>query len=141
MEQTAEHTAKADTKILLVTMARSSYLAADALGQLHLEYPANVYIIKTLYPGILPSYFYIESFEKGMDGIIIAAAGADCPIEESYKQLSENVKNAHAIMTKKEMNAKRLRLTAICSVCTTSLLKEINQMSEFIAKEKQEGRL
>jgi F420-non-reducing hydrogenase iron-sulfur subunit len=141
MKQTFETASKAKPKILLVAMARSSYLAADALGQLHLEYPASVYIIKTLYPGILPSYFYVETFLKGMDGIIIAAAGADCPIEESYKQLATNVQKAHEVMTQKEMNVKRLRLTAICSVCTTALLKEINQMSEFITKEKQEGKL
>ena len=128
------------TKILLVTMARSSYLAADALGQLHLEYPAGVYIIKTLYPGILPASFYVESILKGIDGIIIAAAGADCPIEESYKQLAANVKKAHEILTQKNMSVKRLRLTAICSVCTTALLKEINQMVELIAIENREGR-
>ena len=82
-------------KILLITMARSSSLAADALGQLHLEYPANVYVMKTLYPGILPPYFYVDTLKKGISGIIIAAAGADCPIEMSYSQLSDNVKIAH----------------------------------------------
>ncbi len=128
-------------KILLITMARSSYLATDALGQLHLNYPAGVYVIKALYPGIFPPYFYIDSLEKGIDGIIIAAAGADCPIEDSYKQLSDNVKKAHAILTEKKISVKRLRLTAICSVCTNALLKEINNMSDFITKEKQEGRL
>lgn len=132
---------KTKAKILLITMARSSYLAADALGQLHMEYSADVYIIKTLYPGILPAYFYLDSFQKGIDGIIVAAAGADCPIEDSYKQLSENIKQAHASMTEKTMNVKRLRLTAICSVCTNALLKEINQMSELINKEKLEGKL
>lgn len=122
-------------------MARSSYLAADALGQLHLEYPAGVYVIKTLYPGILPPYFYIDTLKKGMDAIIIAAAGSDCPIEASYKQLAENVKKAYEELTKLSINVKRLRLTAICSVCTNALLKEINNMSEFITKEKQDGRL
>ncbi|HRU38692.1 MAG TPA: hydrogenase iron-sulfur subunit [Candidatus Goldiibacteriota bacterium] len=141
MEKTPDIQAKVKNKILLVTMARSSYLAADALGQLHLEYPADVYIIKTLYPGILPSYFYLDSLDKGIDGIIIAAAGADCPVEESYKQLAENVRIAHAKMTEKKQNVKRLRLTAICSVCTNALLKEINMMSEFITAEKREGRL
>lgn len=141
MTQTTETSKKVKNRILLITMARSSYLAADALGQLHLEYPADVYIIKTLYPGILPSYFYLDSFQKGIDGIIIAAAGADCPVEDSYKQLAETIKKAHADMTAKSMNVKRLRLTAICSVCTNALLKEINQMAEFISKEKTEGRL
>ena len=37
-----EQKLKPTAKILLITMARSSYLAADALGQLHLEYPAVV---------------------------------------------------------------------------------------------------
>jgi len=141
MEQTIGNQKKAKNKILLITMARSSYLAADALGQLHLSYPADVYIIKTLYPGILPPYFYLDSFDKGVDGIIIAAAGADCPIEDSYKQLAENIRICHSKMTEKNQNVKRLRLTAICSVCTNALLKEINMMSELITKEKQEGRL
>lgn len=140
MEATTVKTAP-KVKILLITMARSSYLATDALGQLHLNYPAGVYVIKALYPGIFPPYFYIDSLEKGIDGIIIAAAGADCPIEDSYKQLSDNVKKAHAILTEKKISVKRLRLTAICSVCTNALLKEINNMSDFITKEKQEGRL
>jgi len=141
MEQTIGDKKKVKNKILLITMARSSYLAADALGQMHINYPSDVYVIKTLYPGILPSYFYLDSFDKGIDGIIIAAAGADCPIEESYKQLSENIRICHAKMTEKKQNVKRLRLTAICSVCTNALLKEINMMSEFINKEKKEGRL
>jgi coenzyme F420-reducing hydrogenase delta subunit len=141
MEQTTGFQNKVKNKILLVTMARSSYLAADALGQLHLEYPSDVYVIKTIYPGILPPYFYLDSLDKGLDGIIIAAAGADCPVEDSYKQLAENVRICHAKMTEKKQNVKRLRLTAICSVCTNALLKEINMMSEFISREKQEGRL
>jgi|ERR1035437_7415349 coenzyme F420-reducing hydrogenase delta subunit len=141
MAHTIENQGAVKNKILLITMARSSYLAADALGQLHLEYPAGVYIIKTLYPGILPSYFYVDSLEKGIDGIIIAAAGADCPVEDSYKQLASTVKKTYEELTAKKINVKRLRLTAICSVCTNALLKEINNMSELITKEKLEGRL
>jgi coenzyme F420-reducing hydrogenase delta subunit len=138
---TQETLYKNKPKILLVTMSRSSYLATDTLGQMHLEYPSGVYVLKTLYPGILPEYFYIDSLKKGIDGIIIAASGADCPIEESYKQLSLTVKKTYEELTKLNINVKRLRLTAICSVCTSALLKEINNMAEFVTKEKQEGRL
>jgi coenzyme F420-reducing hydrogenase delta subunit len=132
---------KRKPKILLITMERSSYLATDALGQLHLDYPANVYVLKTIYPGILPGYFYFDSFKKGIDGIIIASAGSDCPVESSYKLLSETVKNVQKQMKENGMNVKRLRLTSICSVCTAALLKEINAMLEFITKEIEEGRL
>ncbi len=128
-------------KILIITMERSSYLAADALGQMHIEYPASVYIFKTIYPGILPSYFYVDTLKKGIDGIIIASAGSDCPIEESYKMLSDNVKKAQTIMKEEGIAVKRLRLVAICSVCTAALLKEINQMVELLKKFKEEGKL
>ncbi len=127
-------------KILVVTMARSSYLAVDALGQMHADYPSSVYVIKTIYPGILPAYFYVETLKKGMDGIIIASAGSDCPVEDSYRHLSEVVKQAQAEIKAAGMNVKRLKLTAICSVCTAAMLKEINQMAEFTAKLKAEGK-
>lgn len=127
-------------KILLITMGRSSYLATDLLGQMHLEYPANVYVLKTIFPGIMPSYFFVDTLKKGMDGIIIAAAGADCPVEQSYTMLAQSVKEAQAKLNEEGISVKRLKLTAICSVCTNALLKEINQMSELVTGYRAEGK-
>jgi len=128
-------------KILVVTMARSSYLAVDALGQMHADYPTSVYVIKTIYPGILPAYFYVDTLKKGMDGIIIASAGSDCPVEDSYKHLADVVKQAQSEIKAAGLSVKRLKLTAICSVCTAAILKEINQMAEFTIKLKAEGKV
>ena len=139
MADTAVKTGKG-IKILLVTMGRSSYLATDLLGQMHLEYPANVYVLKTIFPGILPAYFFVDTLKKGMDGIIIAAAGADCPVEASYSMLAKSVKEAQAKLKEEGISVKRLKLTAICSVCTNALLKEINQMSEYVSGLKAEGK-
>lgn len=128
-------------KIMVVTMERSSYVAADALGQLHLEYPTSVYIVKTILPAVLPAYFYVDSLKKGIDGIIIASGGSDCPVEEAFAVLTETVKKAQALMKAEEIPAKRLRLVAICSVCTSALLKEISQMTETLRRFKAEGKL
>lgn len=126
--------------IIILTTALSSYLAADALGQTHTEYPANTYIIKTIDPVMFPEYFYLNSFAKGVDGIIIASAGTDCPFEGAYDQLSKTVANVQKAMKEKGMSVKRLRLTAICSVCTHPLIKEINQMVELTNKLANEGK-
>ena len=127
-------------KILVITTILSSYLAADALGQMHLEYPADAYILRTIDPVVLPEYFYLDAFKKGIDGIIIASAGTDCPFEGAYSQLAGTVDSVQKQMKENGMSVKRLRLTGICSVCTHALLKAINEMSVFLREPKEEGK-
>ncbi len=127
-------------KIMVVTMERSSYLAADALGQLHLEYPTSVYVLKTILPAVLPATFYVDSLKKGIDGILIASAGSDCPVEKAFEVLSATVRKAQVMMKNEGIPAKRLRLVAICSVCTSALLKEINQMTRFCLENLSSAR-
>jgi F420-non-reducing hydrogenase iron-sulfur subunit len=128
-------------KILVVTMERSSYLAADALGQMHMEYPASIYMLRTILPAVLPYYFYVDSLKKGIGGVIIASGGSDCPVAQAFEVLSTSVKRAQAVMKEEGIAAKRLRLVAICSVCTGALLKEINLMSDTLRRLKAEGKM
>lgn len=123
-------------KILLLTTILSSDIAADALGQMHREYPTGVYIIRTIDPAVLPETFYVNSLKKGIDGIIIASAGFDCPFEGAYEQLSKTIDIVHSKMKSENMDLKRVRLISVCSVCTHSLLKEINQMHEYLLNQR-----
>ncbi len=139
-EMIPSKTTDGNPKILVITAILSSYLAADALGQMHLEYPADAHILRTIDPVVLPEYFYLDAFKKGIDGIIIASAGTDCPFEGAYSQLAGTVDNVQEQMKEKGMSVKRLRLTGICSVCTHALLNEINKMSAFLKESEEEGK-
>jgi len=127
-------------RILIITTLLSSYLAADALGQLHIEYPASTFIMRAPDPVVFPERFYMDTLSKGIDGIIIASAGTDCPYEGAYSQLARTIDGVYQQMKAAGMDLRRVRLTAVCSVCTHHLLKEINGMCAVLDEIKAGGK-
>ena len=127
-------------KILVITTMLSSYLAADALGQLHIEYPASTFVMRTPDPVVFPQRFYMDTLRKGIDGIIIASAGTDCPYEGAYNQLARTIDGVYKEMKEAGMDLRRVRLTAVCSVCTHHLLKEIKGMAAVLDELKAAGK-
>ena len=57
-------------KIMILATISGGYAGANAVGQLHSNYPANTYILPVLCPSMFPPKFYLDSFEKGIDGIL-----------------------------------------------------------------------
>jgi len=99
-----------------------------------MEYPPNTYVIPTPDPVMFPESFYMHCFEKGIDGILIASCGTDSPYEGSYEQLAARINTVYAGMRKRGISIKRLKLTAICSVCTKAFLKEVAEMEAVLAE-------
>ena len=120
------------SRILLITTVLCSYAGADTAGQMHLEYAPNTYVIRTPAPVLFPVDFYMHCFENGIDGIIIMSAGSDCPYEGAYQKLAARIPKVYGKMKEKGLNPKRLKLTAICSVCTKPFLKEIQNMNQVL---------
>jgi F420-non-reducing hydrogenase iron-sulfur subunit len=52
------------------------YMAADAAGALHLQYPANVKFVRLPCTGKTDIRYVLEAFEQGADGVYVVA----CPI-------------------------------------------------------------
>lgn len=129
---TATGTGQRKPKVLIITTALCSYVGLDTVGQRRLEYPANYYAINTLSPVILPEDFYLDCFDKGIDGIILATCGTDCPYEGAYEQTAARVDRVYQRMKERGVDPRRLRLTAICSVCTKAFLQEVDRMNQVI---------
>lgn len=68
-----------------------AYPGADAVGKAHLEYPANISILRVPSPVLFPEDFYFRSFAKGVDGILVTGCGTDCPYEGVYQKLSRRI--------------------------------------------------
>lgn len=131
---TGEDTETRPTRMLVIATLLCSYPGIDATGQAHMEYPPNTYVIPTPDPVMFPESFYLHCFEKGIDGILIASCGTDSPYEGSYEQLAARVTKLYAAMRVRGINIRRLKLTAICSVCTKAFLKEIAEMEAVLAE-------
>ncbi len=121
-----------DLRILIITTMVSSYPGANTVGQARLQYSPGTYIIRVPDPVMFPEDFYLRCFEKGMDGIIIMSSGSDCPYEGAYPRLSARVARVYARMREAGIEAARLKLTTICTVCKAAFLKEVNDMQQAI---------
>ena len=74
---------KRTAKILVFSTEKISDPAIDMAGLLKMHYPPTVYTIAVpCSSGIKPRWI-LHAFEKGFDGVFIAADGSDCPYGES----------------------------------------------------------
>jgi len=126
-------TARSDEgKILILATEHCAYPGANSVGQAHSPYPANTYILRVLAPVLFPEHFYLDCFRKGISAIIIMSCGAECPYEGAYQALAKRIDRVYAQMKALDLDTRRLRLTAICTVCNRAFLKEVNEMNELV---------
>jgi F420-non-reducing hydrogenase iron-sulfur subunit len=121
-------------KILILATESCAYPGADAVGQGHQSYPANTYILRVRAPVLFPEQFYLDCFDKGIAGIIIMSCGVECPYEGAYEALAKRVDRIYGLMKARGLDIRRLRLTAICTVCTRAFLNEVRQMNDLITE-------
>jgi F420-non-reducing hydrogenase iron-sulfur subunit len=119
-------------KILVLATESCAYPGANSVGQAHSSYPANTYIMRVQAPVLFPERFYLECFKKGISGIIIMSCGEECPYEGAYHALAKRIDQVYALMKRHKLDLRRLRLTAICTVCNRAFLKEVNEMNGLI---------
>ena len=119
-------------KILILATESCAYPGADSVGQAHSTYPTNTYILRVRAPVLFPERFYLDCFRKGISGIIIMSCGEECPYDGAYKALAQRLDRVYTIMKEEDLDIRRLRLTAICTVCNRSFLNEVNLMNDIV---------
>ncbi len=124
---------KKSARILVFSTEKISDPAIDMAGLLKLYYPPTVYTISVpCSSGIKPSWI-LHAYEKGFDGVFIAADGSDCTYGESCtKKTGHLVGRTHQMMKEKNIDTARLRMAAICSVCSESFVKQIKSFNEYL---------
>ena len=119
-------------KILILATETCAYPGANSVGQAHSSYPANTYILRVRAPVLFPEQFYLDCFKKGISGIIIMSCGEECLYEGAYHALARRLDRIYPLMKDHNLDIRRLRLTAICTVCNRAFLKEVNDMNALI---------
>jgi F420-non-reducing hydrogenase iron-sulfur subunit len=120
------------TKILILATLSGGYAGADSVGQLHTDYPANTYVLPVVCPALFPETFYLRSFERGVDAILVMYSGTDCPYQGGAERTAQIINRVYPLMTERGIDTRRLRLIAICTVCTKPYLKEVNEMNALL---------
>lgn len=123
---------KKQPRILILGTLSGGYKGADGVGQLHSEYPPNTYILPVVCPSMFPEDFYLRAFDRGVDAILVMFSGSDCPYKGGAERTAEIINKAYVKMQERGIDIRRLRLAAICTVCTTPFQKEIKRMEDIL---------
>lgn len=126
------NSAEKKPKILILATLSGGYAGADSVGQLHADYPSNTYILPVMCPSMFPPEFYIRSFTKGIDGIIVMYSGTDSPFRGGPERTAKLINETYPLMKEHGLDTRRLKLAAICTVCTKPFMKEVNQMNDLL---------
>ena len=118
--------------ILILATISCAYPGADTVGQAHVSYPPNTYILRVPSPVLFPEEFYYRCFQKGVGGIIVMSCGEECPYHGAYPRLAARVDRVYRGLKGRGLDPRRIRLTAICTVCSSAFLREVNQMNDLL---------
>lgn len=122
-------------KVLVFSTEKISDPAIDLAGLLKLHYPPTVYVVNVPCSSAVKPKWIMHAFEKGYDGVFIAADGTDCPFSETCtERTSDVVAQTHKLMKAKGMNPAKLKMAAICSVCAEPFVKHMNNFVEELSK-------
>ncbi|OPZ29653.1 MAG: Methyl-viologen-reducing hydrogenase, delta subunit [Bacteroidetes bacterium ADurb.BinA174] len=122
-------------KILVFSTDKISDPAIDMAGLLKLHYPPTVYTIAVPCSSGIKTKWILHAYEKGFDGVFIAADGTDCVYGETcVEKTGRVIARTHEAMKSKDIDPARLRMAAICSVCSDAFVKQIRSFNEYLLK-------
>lgn len=128
-----EEKGKKKISILVFSTEKISDPAIDLAGLLKQHYPPEVDNISIpCSSGIKPEWI-MHAFERGFDGVFIAADGTDCPFGETCSEkTAEIVSRTHELMKEKGIDPAKLRMAAICSVCSQAFVKLVKDLADYL---------
>jgi coenzyme F420-reducing hydrogenase delta subunit len=121
-------------RILVFSTNNISDPGIDLAGSAHMHYSPGVKVIGLpCTSGIRPSWI-LRALEVGFDGVFVASDGDECAyLPDCSHRSSRIVGQAQAAMRERGVDANRLRLAAICSVCSEPFTKHVQQFSVALA--------
>lgn len=120
-------------KILVFSTDKISDPGIDQAGLRKIHYSPAVYVISLpCSSGIKPKWI-LHAFEKGFDGVFIAADGHECSYSPKCAEYTNNIiLESQLLMKEKNISPKRIRMAAICSVCAEPFSSHMENFSKIL---------
>jgi len=120
--------------ILVFSTDKISDPGIDQAGLRKIHYSPSVYVISLpCSSGVKPKWI-IHALEKGFDGVFIAADGHECSYSSKCADhTNQIILDTQALMTAHNINPKRIRMAALCSVCAEPFANHMENFSKILA--------
>jgi coenzyme F420-reducing hydrogenase delta subunit len=128
-------TEKFKPRILVFSTDKISDPGIDQAGLRKIHYSPAVYVISLpCSSGIKPRWI-MRAFEKGFDGVFIAADGHECSYSPKCAEHTNNIiVESQKLMKANNINPKRIRMAAICSVCAEPFAGHMDNFSRILSE-------
>jgi F420-non-reducing hydrogenase iron-sulfur subunit len=126
---------KPEPKILVFSTGGISDPGIDQAGSSHLSYSPGVVVVSVpCSSGIKPSWA-VHALEAGFEGVFIAADGGDCAfLPDCTAKTARVVERAQALAKERGLDPQRVKMAAVCSVCSESFVAHMKQFGETMRK-------
>jgi F420-non-reducing hydrogenase iron-sulfur subunit len=132
-----KHVANAgeEPRILVFSTNNISDPGIDLAGSSHMAYSPSVLVMSVpCSSGIRPSWV-LHALKTGFDGVFIAADGTDCSyLPDCTARTGDIVRRAQELLAEHELDQRRLKMAAICSVCAESFQSHVEKFQAALLK-------
>jgi len=124
-----------EPKILVFSTNNISDPGIDLAGGSHMPYSPSVLVVPVpCSSGIKPAWV-LHAIEAGFDGVFIAADGTDCAyLPDCTKRTGEVVQESQSLLKENDVDPRRLKMAAICSVCAESFQSHMEKFKTALVK-------
>lgn len=122
-------------KILVFSTNNISDPGIDLAGSSHMDYPPSVLVIPVpCSSGVNPGWV-LHALEAGFDGVFVAADGTDCAyLTDCTDRTAKVVQQAQELIEKQGHDPRRLKMAAICSVCSESFVSHMENFYKALSE-------
>jgi F420-non-reducing hydrogenase iron-sulfur subunit len=122
-------------KILVFSTDKISDPGIDQAGLRKIHYSPAVYVISLpCSSGIKPRWI-LHAFKQGFDGVFIAADGHECSYSAACPEHTNRIiEESQALMKQNNINPRRIRMAAICSVCAEPFANHMNNFTKILSE-------
>lgn len=124
---------RGEPEILVFSTNSISDPGIDLAGSSHLEYSPGVKVISLpCSSGVNPKWV-LHAVEAGFGGVFIAADGGDCAfLPDCTAKTARVVEKAQALLKARGHDPRRVKMAAICSVCSESFVTHMKQFGQAL---------
>jgi len=121
-------------KVLVFSTNRISDLGIDMAGSSHMAYPPTVRSLAVPCSSSIKPDWIVYALRSGFDGVFVAADGSDCAsVPDCTDRTAKIVDKAQQLARDEGIDARRVKMAAVCSVCAESFVSLVTGFSKALA--------
>jgi F420-non-reducing hydrogenase iron-sulfur subunit len=124
-----------EPKIVAFCCHYCAYASADLAGSMRIQYPPNVFIIRTPCTGRLETEYFMKALENGADGVLVAGClEGGCHFIEGNLCAKRRVNYIRDMLEEIGIEKERLRMVNVSAAEARPLADLIIDMVETVRK-------